>query len=67
MSSVPPSQHFLEVGVYGYHMRCVLGGFLAIYVAYGILVPLWEPVPPALGAQRLIHWTDREVAKMYFY
>ena len=48
-------------------MRCVLGGFLAIYVAYGILVPLWEPVPPALGAQRLIHWTDREVAKMYFY
>ena len=27
---LPQSHHFLEVGVYGYHMRCVLGGFLAM-------------------------------------
>ena len=39
------------------------------HVACGILVP-WpgiEPMPPALGAQNLNHWTTREVQHYFFF
>ena len=38
------------------------------YAAYGILVPQAriEPMPPALEAQSLNHWTAREVPDWVF-
>ena len=45
-------------------MMCFLGFFFWLWrVAHGILVPpaRVEPVPPAVEAQSLNHWTTREI------
>ena len=57
--------NFIYLFIYFYFIYLYFGPCLA---AYGILVP-WpgiEPMPSALRAQSLNHWTDREVPIIQF-
>ena len=51
------------VGVWVFVLICLIFNFWSCFTACGISVP-WpgiEPVPPAVEAQSLNHWTTREV------
>ena len=47
------------------NLACCLGFFLSYPASCGLLIPRpgIEPVPPAVEAQNLNHWTTREVPK----
>ena len=61
---VTPEKGFLEF----WNILCLFF-FWPCHAACGILLPQpgVEPVPPAVEAQSLNHWTAREVQKLYIF
>ena len=64
-----PQLHHTRMSVTRMNFGKVLFFFFATYVACGNLVPQpgIKPMPPAVGAQSLNHWTFREVLVRSFF
>ena len=60
----PTIKYFLFI----YFLNCLSGLFGLTMVTCGILIsqPGMEPMPPALEAQSLNHWTAQEALQVFF-